>query len=174
MQVETSFIDGQIVIGKIIGVYGIKGWCKVLSYTRPSGNIFEYSPWLVKQNEIWQEMPLVEGKSQGKGLIACFESISDRDKAMFLVGSEIVIDREQLPVAKENEYYWHDLIDIQVINEQNERLGVVTELLETGANDVLVVEADKQRHLIPYVKDVYIKDINVEQRIMQVDWQSDY
>ena len=63
---------------------------------------------------------------------------------------------------------------LQVINAQNEILGVVTELLETGANDVLVVEADKQRHLIPYVKDVYIKDIDLEQGIMQVDWQSDY
>ncbi|MFT5426928.1 MAG: 16S rRNA processing protein RimM, partial [Gammaproteobacteria bacterium] len=79
-----------------------------------------------------------------------------------------------LPATKEGEFYWHHLINMQVVNEQNEILGVVTELLETGANDVLVVEAEKQRYLIPYVQDVYIKDIDIEQGIMQVDWQSDF
>jgi 16S rRNA processing protein RimM len=169
MQNEVS----PIIIGKIVGVYGIKGWFKVLSFTRPKENILEYDPWLVKQNEEWQEMPFVEGKTQGKGLIACFEGITDRDKALSLVGTEIAIKQQQLPATREGEFYWHHLINMQVVNEQNEILGVVTELLETGANDVLVVEAEKQRYLIPYVQDVYIKDIDIEQGIMQVDWQSD-
>ena len=161
------------VIGKIVGVYGIKGWLKILSYTRPRENILEYGPWLVKQNEGWQVMPVAEGKPHGKGLIASIEGITDRDEAMALVDSEIAIERDQLPAAKESEFYWVDLINMQVINKQNEILGVVTELLETGANDVLVVEADKQRHLIPYVQDVYIKDVDLEQGIIQVDWQFD-
>lgn len=167
-----------IVIGKIVGVYGIKGWLKILSFTRPKENIFEYVPWLVKQslvkqNEEWQAMSVVEGKPQGKGLIASFAGITDRDEAMALVDSEIAIQRDQLPAAKEGEFFWVDLINLQVINEQNEILGVVTELLETGANDVLVVEAEKQRYLIPYVQDVYIKDVDLEQGIIQVEWQSD-
>ncbi|RKZ69003.1 MAG: ribosome maturation factor RimM, partial [Gammaproteobacteria bacterium] len=145
MQDETSLI----VIGKIVGVYGIKGWFKILSFTRPKENIFNYGPWLVKQDSEWLEIQLQEGKPQGKGLIASLEGFTDRDEAMALVGSELAIDREQLPAAKEGEFYWHDLINMQVINQQNEMLGVVTELLETGANDVLVVEADKQRYLIP-------------------------
>ena len=162
-----------IVIGKIVGVYGIKGWLKVLSFTRPKENILEYVPWLVKQNEVWQAMQVVEGRPQGKGLIASFAGITDRDEAMALVDSEIAIERDQLPKAKEGEFFWVDLINLQVINKQNEILGVVTELLETGANDVLVVEAEKQRYLIPYVQDVYIKDVDLEQGIIQVDWQSD-
>jgi len=162
-----------IVIGKIVGVYGIKGWLKILSFTRPKENILEYVPWLVKQNEAWQAMQVVEGRPQGKGLIASFAGITDRDEAMALVDSEIAIERDQLPKAKEGEFLWVDLINLQVINEQNEILGVVTELLETGANDVLVVEAEKQRYLIPYVQDVYIKDVDLEQGIIQVDWQSD-
>jgi len=170
MQDETSLI----VIGKIVGVYGIKGWLKILSFTRPRENVFNYGPWLVKQNEEWLEIQLLEGKPQGKGLVASLEGITDRNEAMALVSSEIAIDRDQLPVAKEGEFYWHDLINMQVINQQNEMLGVVTELLETGANDVLVVEADKQRYLIPYVRDVYIKDVDTEQGVIQVDWQSDY
>ncbi len=169
MQDESSLI----VIGKIVGVYGIKGWIKILSFTRPKENILKYGPWLVKQNNDWLEMQLLEGKQQGKGLIASFAGITDRDEAMTLVGSELAIERDQLPVPKEGEFYWHDLINMQVINKQNEILGVVTEFLETGANDVLVVEAEKQRHLIPYVQDVYIKDIDIEQGVIQVDWQSD-
>ena len=170
MQNEVS----PMIIGKIVGVYGIKGWLKILSFTRPKENIIEYGPWLVKQNEEWQEMPLAESKTQGKGLIACFEGITDRDEALSLVGSEIAIKQEQLPATRDGEFYWRHLINMQVVNEQNEILGVVTELLETGANDVLVVEAEKQRYLIPYVQDVYIKDIDIEQGIMQVDWQSDF
>ena len=170
MQDEPGFI----VIGKLVGVYGTKGWFKIMSYTRPIENIFTYSPWLIKQNGDWQGMQLAEGKPHAKGLIASIKKITDRNEAMALVGSEIAIKRNQLAETKEGEYYWHDLMNLQVINGQNEILGVVTELLETGANDVLVVEADKQRHLIPYVKDVYIKDIDLEQGIMQVDWQSDY
>ena len=162
-----------IVIGKIVGVYGIKGWLKILSFTRPKENILEYVPWLVKQNEAWQAMQVVEGRPQGKGLIAFFAGITDRDEAMALVDSEIAIERDQLPKAKEGEFFWVDMINLQVINEQNEILGVVTELLETGANDVLVVEAEKQRYLIPYVQDVYIKDVDLEQGIIQVDWQPD-
>ena len=170
MQDEASLI----VIGKIVGVYGIKGWFKILSFTRPKENILKYDPWLVKQNNEWLEMQFQEGKAQGKGLIASFAGIVDRDEAMALVGSEIAIRRDQLPTPKEGEFYWHDLINMQVINQQNEVLGVVKELLETGANDVLVVEADKQRYLIPYVQDVYIKDVDTEQGVIQVDWQSDY
>ncbi len=170
MQDEASII----IIGKIVGVHGIKGWLKILSFTRPRQNIFDYGPWLVKQSEEWQEVQLLEGKPRGKGLVASLEGISDRDEAMALVSSEIAIDRDQLPEPKEGEFYWHDLINMQVINQQNEVLGVVKELLETGANDVLVVGDDKQRYLIPYVQDVYIKDVDTEQGVIQVDWQSDY
>jgi 16S rRNA processing protein RimM len=169
MQDESSLI----VVGKIVGAYGIKGWLKILSFTRPRENLLKYSPWSVKQNEEWHEIQLLESRSQGKGLVASLVGITDRDKAMALIGSDLAIDRDQLPVPNEGEFYWHDLINMQVINQQNEMLGVVTELLETGANDVLVVEADKQRYLIPYVKDVYIKDVDIEQGILTVDWQSD-
>ncbi len=164
----------QIVVGTIAGVYGIKGWFKILSFTRPIENIFDYRPWLIKQNDQWQAVKLAGVKPQGKGLIAAFEGITDRTEAMTLVGLQIAIERSQLPETRAGEFYWHDLIDMQVINNTDEILGVVTGLLETGANDVLVVEADKQRHLIPYVQGVYIKDIDIERKVIQVDWQSDY
>lgn len=170
MQDESNLI----VVGNIAGVYGIKGWFKILSFTRPIENIFDYRPWLIKQNDQWQTVKLSGVKPQGKGLIAAFEGISDRTEATALVGLEIAIERKQLPEVKQGEFYWHDLISMQVINNDNETLGVVTGLLETGANDVLVVEADKQRHLIPYVQGVYIKDIDIVRGVMQVDWQSDY
>ena len=85
MQDEASII----IIGKIVGVHGIKGWLKILSFTRPRQNIFDYGPWLVKQSEEWQEVQLLEGKPRGKGLVASLEGISDRDEAMALVSSAV-------------------------------------------------------------------------------------
>ena len=144
-----EYEKNRVGSGNIGGVYGIQGWLKILSFSRTRGNISKYGSWLVKKNDEGLEMQLLAGKPQGKGLIASLEDITDRNEAMTLVDSELAIDRDSLPAAKEGEFYWHDLINMQVINQQNEVLGVVKELLETGANDVLVVEADTQRYLIP-------------------------
>ncbi len=181
MQDETD----PIVIGKIVGIHGIKGWFKIVSFTRPKENILTYNSWLVKhglakqnisapmENE-WRQMQLLEGKGQGKSLFAFLKGVNDRDGAASFVNSEIAINKSQLPTPKEGEFYWHDLIDMQVINQQRKVLGVVKEILETGANDVLVVGINKERCLIPYVQDIYIKDVDIEQGIIQVDWQSYY
>ena len=166
--------QSKVVLGQIVGVYGIKGWLKVKSYTRPRKNIFTYSPWLVKQVEDWRAMQLVGGRSQGKGLVAELTDITDRDKATALVGADIGVDRQQLPATENGSYYWCDLVNLQVINRQDEPLGIVRDILETGANDVLVVADSKQRHLIPYIQGVYVKEVAIDKGIMQVDWQPDY
>ena len=162
------------VIGKIVGVYGIKGWLRIESFTRPKENILAYGACLLGQDGEWLEIEWLEIKPQGRGLLACLAGITDRDQAMALVGSELAIDRDKLPATEEGEFYWHDLINLQIVNMENEILGVITGLLETGANDVLVVEADKRRRLIPYVQGVYVKNVDVEKGIMRVDWKSDY
>lgn len=175
MNVATQDQCDFIVIGKFVGVYAVRGWLKILSFTRPKTNIFAYTPWFIKQvRGQWQPVSLQEGKQHGKSLIASLSGVSSREQAMALVGSQIAVSKEQLPVTQKNEFYWHELIGIQVLNVAGELLGVVTDMRETGAHDLLVVEQAKQRYLIPYVLDVYVKEVDINLRVMRVDWQSDW
>ena len=166
MQVEKR----RILVGRIAGIYGVKGWLKIVSYTRPPENIFMYRPWLIKQDDIWQETGLLEGKVHGKGLIAALEGITDRDVARGLIGADIGIYRTQLPELPPGEYYWDDLQDMQVNNRQGKVLGRLKDILETGANDVLVVEGEG-RHLIPMIWDMYVMGVDHTRGIIEVDWE---
>lgn len=171
MQDQSDFI----IIGKLVGVYAVRGWFKVLSFTRPQTNIWIYTPWFIKQvRGQWQQVSVRDGKQHGNSLIASLVDVVNREQAMELVGSEIAVGKEQFPVAQKGEVYWHELIDIQVVNVAGEVLGIVTDLHETGTHDLLVVEQGKKRHLIPYVLDVYIKEVDIDLRVMRVDWQSDW
>ena len=160
----------RILMGRVAGIYGVKGWIKIVSYTRPPENIFLYSPWLIKQDDIWQETGLLEGKIHGKGLIAALEGISDRDEARDLIGADIAIYRSQLQRLPPGEYYWDDLLGMQVINLQGIALGNLKEILETGANDVLVV-VGQGRHLIPLIWNMYVMGIDQQKGIIEVDWE---
>jgi len=168
-----SISQHRIVVGKISGIYGVAGWVKILSYTRPAENIFLYSPWLIEQEGSWQSRILLEGKLHGKGLIARLDKLDDRDVARTLIGKQIAIYREQLPELPAGEYYWSDLFGLEVINQAGISLGKVTDIRETGANDVLVVEGD-QRYLIPLVIGHHVVSIDVDNRLIKVDWDPEY
>lgn len=160
----------RVIIGRVVGVHGIKGWLRILSYTRPRENIFTYSPWhLHGEDSEDRTFELLDGRRQGKGLIAALEGITDRDRATGLVNANISIGREQLDVPAPGEYYWHDLLGAEVFNQHAELLGRVTEILETGANDVLVVEGE-DRQLIPFIEPDYIKEVDIDRRIIRVVW----
>ena len=166
-----SLSSELISIGRLSGLYGLNGWFKVFSFTRPKENILSYSRWQVKKQR-WMEMSLRGTQTRANDLMVAFDNITDRDTAVNWVGAELAIQREQLPETT-TEYYWRDLLKLQVINLQNQELGRVTRLLETGANDVLIVEGE-QRCLIPWVKDIYIIKVDMKQGIIHVDWQPQY
>ena len=159
----------RILVGHITGIYGIRGWLKIESYTRPPENIFSFQPWYIKRNECWQEISVREGRNHGKGLIVALDGITDRDIARDLVDKEISIFRSQLVELPPGEFYWVDLIGMQVINQQGRILGNVVEILETGANDVMVVKG-QGRHLIPIVWNMYIFNIDPGKRLISADW----
>jgi len=161
----------RIIVGRISGIYGVQGWLKLISYTRPRDNIFNYNPWLLNLDDNWQEMVMLDGKRQAKGLISRLDGIQNRDEAKILLNADIAIYRHQLGVTEPGENYWHDLIGMNVINCQNETLGQLTEILETGANDVLVVEGER-RVLIPFIRNIYVMEIDLEKSIIKVDWHS--
>jgi 16S rRNA processing protein RimM len=159
-----------IVMGRVSGSYGVRGWLKIQSFTRPPVNILSYTPWLVQRDKDWQELVVLDGKVYGKGLIAQLEGITDRDEARSLLGADIAIWRSQLHAAGPDDYYWDDLLDMQVVNQEGKLLGSVTGILETGANDVLVVEGS-ERHLIPLVWTTYVQDIDLARKTIRVDWE---
>jgi 16S rRNA processing protein RimM len=166
--------DHYVIVGRVAGVFGVRGWVKIRSDTEPHDNILNYSPWYLHQDGNWVSYKLVEGRRHGKGLVAHLESCDDRDVAAGLVGQDIAITREQMPPAGQGEYYWADLIGLEVFNLDGKSLGKVDHLMETGANDVLVVRGEQGECLIPYILERYIMDIDLDTGKIQVDWQQDY
>lgn len=164
--------DKKIIVGKINGVYGVKGWVKVFSETDPREGITKYNPWFLKQQGKWREVKLESGRRQSKTIIAKLEGYDDREESMLLTGAIIGIKPEQLDSLGQDKYYWRDLIGCRVVNQQGIELGVVSKLLETGANDVLVVKSDQddRERLIPWTLDNTVIEVDLEQDLISVDW----
>lgn len=167
---ESDFIK----LGRISGHYGIRGWLKIYSYSRPRENIFSYQPlWTENRHGVRRQLFVADWKQQGKTLLAGFEGIEDRDAALKLIGQEIGIPRHALPALPEGEYYWCDLLGLEVVNEQGQLLGSVAEVRETGANDVLVVKGE-EKILVPVVKGQVLKDVNLAEGRILVDWSGEF
>ncbi|PKM11242.1 MAG: ribosome maturation factor RimM [Gammaproteobacteria bacterium HGW-Gammaproteobacteria-3] len=162
-----------IEVGEISGVFGLKGLVKVFSFTEPRENILSYSPWLLQKGSLRKTLAVDGGQRQGKNIVAHLDGIDDPDAAASLKGWKIFIGRGQLPKTPDNEYYWADLIGLKVVNQNGVALGVVDYLLETGANDVLVV-AGETEHLIPFVSGQAIIEVNPEEGVIVVDWDPDF
>lgn len=162
-----------INVGEISGVFGVKGWVKVFSYTQPRENILTYSPWQLRKGEQHRTLEVIDGQRQGKNVVAQLEGIDNRDAAASLTGWEIFIDRSQLPEAYKDEYYWADLCGLKVVTQDNIELGVVDHLLETGANDVLVVMGERER-LIPFILEQTIIKVDLDGGYLIVDWDPDF
>ncbi|MBK1674695.1 ribosome maturation factor RimM [Ectothiorhodospira shaposhnikovii] len=162
-----------IILGRIAGVYGVKGWVKLFSETEPREGILDYDPLSIQIGGEWKVLKLESGRAHGKGVVAKLEGVDDRDAAAALIGASIGIRREQLEPLPKGEYYWADLVGLEVINLEAVSLGWVDHLMETGANDVLVVSGDRER-LIPYVRDQVIQEIDLEAGIIRVDWDPDF
>lgn len=160
-----------IVIGKIGAVYGIKGWLKIHSYTEFGASILEYSPWYLSKNgKSFREIRVEEGKPHGKSLVAKLEGMENPEEARLLTGSAIYIQRTQLPELEQNEYYWSDLEGLDVIDQHGKNLGKVIYLIETGANDVLVVKGDIER-AIPYLPGKFVTKVDLKNQQILVDWE---
>lgn len=162
-----------VTVARIVGVFGVAGWVKIFSYTRPRENVLTYSPWYLQRGGRWEAVGLLEGRLQGKGVVARLQGVEDRDQAQALIDTDVAVRREQLPPSGENEFYWVDLLGLRVVNRDGVELGVVKQMMETGANDVLVVEGDRER-LIPLVPKVYVLAVDLEAGRIDVDWPADY
>ena len=164
---------GMVMLGRIAGVFGVRGWVKVFSYTEPRDNILTYSPWFIREQGCWRERRLLDGKPHGKGIIALLKGCGDRDQAALLAGCDIAIERSRLPELERDDYYWSDLQGLRVQTLEGVELGVIGHLFETGANDVMVVEGERER-LIPYLWQQVVKRVDLEAGLILVDWDPDF
>ena len=161
----------MLVLGRITGVYGVRGWVKVFSDTDPRDNILRFRPWYLGASQ--HPCNVAEGRRQGKGLVARIEGCEDRDQAAAVVGLEIAVRRDQLPPPRADEFYWADLEGLTVETLDGTRLGRVDHLFATAANDVLVVKGDRER-LLPFLWDRVVKEVDFDLRRMRVDWDPEF
>ena len=179
----TGNSDDSVVLGRFTGHHGVRGWVRVDSWTRPPEQIFEYTEVLVGENR--RSVTIKAGKRSGKSLVASIEGFENREQSESLLGEEIAIPRESLGDPGEGEYYWFDLLGLLVVNAQDICLGKIKNMMETGANDVMVVEpvdfgpagttasGDRRERLLPWIDQV-VESVDLESGVIRVDWPEDY
>ncbi|HEY8585340.1 MAG TPA: ribosome maturation factor RimM [Rhodanobacter sp.] len=165
----------RVLIGRIVGLYGVQGWLKIESWAEPRMRIFDYQPWLLSAAPGGEtQISGVKGRAQGKGIVAHLPGVDDREQAAALIGTDIHVAREQLPPAAKDEYYWVDLEGLEVVTTEDVKLGRVSHLFATGANDVVVVRDGARERLIPFVQGSYVRSVDLSAGRMVVDWDPEF
>ena len=166
--------ERRILLGRIVGAFGIRGQIKIESWTEPRDAIFRYQPWILRDvqgNE--REFQGARGKESGKHLVATFTDVTDRDVVEAMRGTDIYVLRSALPPPKAGEFYWIDLEGFRVVNLEGVDFGTVSHLFSTGANDVLFVRGDRER-MVPFVEPDFVKSIDFDGGLITVDWDPDF
>lgn len=164
----------MVLLGRVLGAFGVRGELKIESFTEPRAAILRYRPWILRDAQgVERELDGVRGRDTAKGPVASFPDVADRDAAEALSGTEINIPRAALPPPQPGEYYWTDLEGLRVITVDGVDLGTVAHLLATGANDVLVVQGERER-LLPFVQPDCIKSVDFEFGTITVDWDPEF
>ena len=176
-----------IIIGKITGHHGVKGWVKIRSFTRPMEQIFQYRQIMLGTGDDMRnprQVKVLTCRHQGKGLVALIEGFNSREDSESIVGFSITINRDQLEVLEDGEYYWMDIIGSRVVNAEEIDFGTVDSMMETGANDVMVLTSDAVsgdvegqgesiERLIPWIDDV-IDSFDPSAKLVRVNWDEDF
>lgn len=170
-------VDRVVPVGRVTGVFGVRGWVRVNSWTSPPDNIVRYSPWQLQGGREQQPgaavFQVAEARAHGGGVVARLEGIDDRDAAERLIGASIGVERTRLGSPGDAQFFWVDLVGMQVETPEGHPLGVVDHLFETGANDVMVVIGER-RHLVPFLYGSVIRSVDPAQRRIVADWDRDF
>lgn len=159
-------------MGRVSAPLGVKGWIRIHPFTAAAGNLLSYSTWWLGQGAEWHEHRVARAEVRGTSVVAKVEGCDDREAAARLRGQHIAVRRDELPQPGPNEFYWTDLIGLAVVNSAAQNLGRVVRVIGTGANDVLVVEGERER-LIPFIADV-IRKVDPVAGVIRVEWGADY
>ena len=174
-----------IEVGRIADAWGVKGWFKVLPHSADPQALFSSKRWYLQPSERGAKtfsgtvlLRVREAKEHSDSIVARADAVIDRNAAELLKGARIFVPRSSFPSAGKDEYYWVDLLGLEVVNREGVNLGKVKELLSTGPQTVLVVEYQDEpgkvlERMIPFVS-VYVDGVDKEARRIDVDWQADY
>jgi 16S rRNA processing protein RimM len=187
--VSNSAKSNMVVMGRVVAPYGVFGWLKIVPDTEAFDGLFDYDAWWLGKGDDWREMVVETAKTHNDVLVVKLKGVDDRDAALACKGKQIAVPREQLPEAEEDEYYWSDLIGIRVKNKQDVDFGLIVDVFETGANDVIAVRADAvkqeasadkalakekpQERLLPFIDSVVL-EVDIAAKTMLVDWDADF
>jgi len=160
--------DNKIIMGRLGSTYGVRGWLKLISFTEPAEKILEYQNLQIQYQQQWQPLQLENSKAHGKGSIIKISGYDTPEAARQLTNNLIAIERDELPQCAADEYYWADLVGCTVTTTTGVELGKIDHLLETGANDVIVIQGE-QKHLIPLINQ-FVLAVDLKQKTITVDW----
>jgi 16S rRNA processing protein RimM len=168
----------MIVLGRIVAPFGVQGWLRVHPFGDDPEAWRKMPQWWLSADaeapaEHWTPRALEAVKLHGDGVVAKLSGIDDRDASEALGSCYFGAPREALPEPSQDEYYWADLVGLDVVNMQDQPLGRVKSLIETGANEVLVVADGERERLLPFVEQV-VKKVDVAAKLVRVDWDSDW
>lgn len=175
---QPAWAATHVVMGRIGAPYGIKGWVKLISFTDPADNLLEYSRFWIADGAALREIEIDASRPQGDALVGHIKGCDVREEVRSYTGLDLMVAKEDLPELDEG-WYWHELEGLRVVNLDGEDLGVVDHLMATGANDVIVVRGDgasidREERLLPYVEGQVVKEVDLEARVMRVDWGRDW
>jgi 16S rRNA processing protein RimM len=173
-----------VEVGRIADAWGVKGWFKVLPHSASPEALFSSKRWYLLPTERGTKtftgtvlLRVREAKEHSDTIVASAHEVDDRSAAEALKGARIFIPRSSFPTASTDEYYWVDLIGLQVVNREGVALGQVKELLSTGPQTVLVIEFTEggkaMERMIPFVS-AYVDGVDLPGKRITVDWQTDY
>lgn len=161
-----------VTLGKISGIWGAHGWVRIYSYTCNKQDILSFEPWYLIRADRYDQVRVIQGRIQGLRVVAQLEGYTDREQSRSLINTAIAVPVDVLPELNKEEYYWIQLEGLRVVTMNDDDLGTVDYLIETGANDVIVVRGDRER-LIPYIPEV-VRQVNLGDGLIRVDWDVDF
>ncbi len=174
----TQNADHRVLLGKVGAPHGVRGWVWIYPSTDPLDSILDYRNWQLGRGENWKNFQVLQARPQGKAIVAQLadehgQAFSDRDQAEAVKNLDIGVWRSEMPSLPKGEYYWIDLIGLEVVTTSGESFGKVDSLMETGSNNVLVIKGEREI-LVPFLFDQVVKDVDLEQAVITVDWDPDF
>ncbi len=176
LSVFEASSEKMVVIAKLGATYGLQGDIKLYVLSESIESPFSYSQWWIKTSSAknWSELKNEEVYRLGTKILIKLSGVDSPEMASTYVNAKIGVPRKNLPTPDEDEYYWTDLEGMSVKNKSGVCFGMVSHVMETGANDVLVIQNEaKEETLIPFIEH-YILDVDNDQNKILVDWETDY
>ena len=182
----VNWPDDAVEVGRVIDAWGVKGWIKVQPFSADPQALFSTKRWFIKAPEQRRApgapplpalLKVTQAREHGDGIVAAVQEVGDRNQAEALKGARVFVSRASFPPADPDEYYWVDLIGLEVVNREGVALGRVTDLLDTGAHAVLRIEdgsgAEPVERMVPFVA-AYVDQVDLPGRRITVDWSADW